>query len=109
MQGETKYDNLIRCAIYSNKIFKIDDIIGLQELSSTVLLRSDYPKILKLVEAGDIKSLQRLPDNRGKSSEYLDIYLFKDRAQQQYIVTIYDSDEMWQDPQVWDVIKLSAH
>jgi hypothetical protein len=96
-------------AIYRNKVYSINEINLLVEIKSMILLRQEYFIILDLAKAGQIEQIKDLPNNEtddGKLSEYLAIYTFYDQNEHKYIITVYDGDELWQDPQIWDIFQL---
>lgn len=100
------YVDYIKEAIISNKIHKVSSIDELTEIKSMVLLRNEYSDIQTLIKNGQIDSIKNLPDNNNKASEYLDVYTFIAQDGKKYIVTIYDSNELWQDSELWDIYEL---
>ncbi len=42
---------------------------------------------------------------KAKFSEYLYIETFSDQQQQEYVATVYDNDELWQDIDIIDIFK----
>ena len=49
-----------------------------------------------------------MPDNQSQAGEYLDIMMFKDQDNKKYIVTVYDSIELSQDPQIIEIYSSST-
>ena len=47
-----------------------------------------------------------MADNLGKVNEYLDIMIFKDQNNKTYTTTVYDNNELWQDPQIIDIFAM---
>jgi len=106
MTKKRTFEEYVTETISSNKTFNIRQIKDLQNIKAMVLLRDQYPHIIELVKSGQIDLIKKLDNNENKGSEYLDIYIFNDQDNQKYIVTVYDSDELWQNPQLWDIFKL---
>lgn len=107
MAKKKAFEDYIIKAILANKEFNICEIKDLENIKSMVLLRDKYSSVLELVKLGQVDSIKALDSNENKASEYLDIYIFKDQENEKYIVTLYDSNELWQDPEVWDIFKLN--
>ena len=55
---------------------------------------------------GNIDAIQLLSDDQSDGFEHLDIMSFTDQNEKSYLVTVYDSNELWQDPEVMDIYPL---
>ena len=69
-------------------------------------VQKDYPEIRRMLQKKDIESLKKMADNLGKVNEYLDIMIFKDQNNKTYTTTVYDNNELWQDPQIIDIFAM---
>jgi hypothetical protein len=65
--------------------------------------RDYYQKIMNLIKDKKIDVVKGLPEYPTRTSEYLTIMKVIDQDGKNYIVTVYDSDEITQDPQVIDI------
>jgi hypothetical protein len=102
------YNSYIIKAILAYNKFEINEVKNLQTINSRCYIQDEYDKIEDLIENREIDALKSLPDNQGRSSEYLTVVEFKNQLDVFYIATIYDSDELWQDPEVikiWPYLK----
>jgi hypothetical protein len=77
-------------------------------IKSLSLDREKYSAaIVPLITARNWEAIEEIKDeNQSDFNEYLDIIKFYDQNQLLYVVTIYDSDELWQDPEVIDIFPL---
>lgn len=105
MNSEKFNDFVINNVITNNK-FGINEINKLENLASRLFLVEEYSDIEKLIGEGNIQAIKLLPDNNSQSGEYLDIYSFEDQNGNKYIVTVYDSIALEQDPQVIEIYKI---
>lgn len=94
---------------------KESDITAVNDLSDAAdghFDRARYPEILALLKRGNIadvrKSIEKAPpvDKDHTFREFIIVMKFYDAVNSAYFVTIYDSTELWQNPEVIDVVKL---
>lgn len=95
-------------SILANNQFGITEVKGIESLKSIYFLREEYPKIEKLIKEKNIEVIKLLPENQSQAGEYLDIMMFKDQDSKKYIVTVYDSIELSQDPQIIEIYSFST-
>ena len=99
-----KWDELIIKAILSNNEFGILEIRNLKPIKSIIFDQSKYSEITSLIDKKDWKGINSIEDeNKSGFREYLDIVKFSNQDDQTYIATVYDSDELWQDPEIKDI------
>ena len=104
MSSDTnKFNTYVVRSILANNEFGISDVNEIEVLSSRFFLKNEYPEIVTLIKNGDIKAIKSLPKNSSLEKEYLDVLLFRDQRENKYIVTVYDSDDLIQDPQVIEI------
>ena len=70
-------------------------------------MKNEYLEIERLIKDGNIEAIKSLTDNKSEVREFLDVMIFKDQNKKSYIVTVYDSDELWQDPQVIEIFVIA--
>ena len=104
MQEENKYDQFIQKIIKADKEVNISEVNNLENIYSGYLEREFYSDLLQLLKQGKFDDLPKdiLPTDPS-FIEYLEVYRFSDQNGQKYIATIYDSIELWQDPQIIDI------
>lgn len=107
MIEKSKYDGFIAQLILSDSEYDIKEVSDLKSIKILSFAEDQYKKILHLIKNRDwtqINEIRNLP--AGIIREYLDIMGFKDQNGKQYVTTIYDSEELFQDPQIIDIIPL---
>lgn len=95
-------------SILANNEFGILEVNEIEVLSSRYFLKNEYSEIVTLIRNGDIKAIKSLADNTSTEREYLDVLLFRDQRGNKYLVTVYDSDDLLQDPQVIEIFQLNG-
>ena len=86
-------------------ITKIQDFISLKNLYFD---NASYTDILNLLKANNLLAIKNIEEPLKKGfREYLHIITFIDQQQRKFALTVYDSDELWQDPEIIDIIPLS--
>ena len=108
MEEENKWNKIVIMALLSSKDFDIKEIRNFESITSLLFDAKKYKQILDLItqkDWGNIKSL----DSAEKTGfgEYLYVLKFSDQNEISYAVTIYDNDELWQDPEIIDIIRLT--
>ena len=64
----------------------------------------DYSKICSLIKTKEFLQLKDLYKGQKKTFADLSIIRFKDEMKKEYTAIFYDSDELWQDPELWEII-----
>jgi len=67
--------------------------------------KASYSTIVELIVAGDLDAISDI-DIIQKSFEHLEIMLFMDQTKMKYIVTVYSTDALENDPQIIEVFPL---
>lgn len=101
----SKYDKYVRDSILAKNEFNIKEVNNLLSIKSFNLERDKYPLVIQLIKSNAIDDLKAMPIGN-RTSEYLEVMSFQDQQNNSYIVTVYDSDEITQDPQVADIFLL---
>lgn len=90
-------------SILDKNEFGINEVNGIEDVVSMYFIKFEYPEIVKLIKNGDLNAIRSLPENAAEDREYLHILSFSDQGNNKYIVTVYDSDKLWQDPQLIEI------
>lgn len=108
MDTQNKWNDLVIKAILLNKDFDVKEVNNLESIQSLFFDSEKYPTIIDLIKNKKIESLKEFEiENKSGFREYLDIIKFSDQSHKTYVATIYDNDELWQDPQIIDIISLA--
>ncbi len=108
MQSLNKYDTLVIKEILANKEFSITEVLNFENKKSAFFDREQYPKVISLLKQSNWEELDKLVISQTGFGEYLEIVIFSDENSRSYVATIYDSDELYQDPQLIDIFLLNA-
>jgi hypothetical protein len=93
-------------SILANNEFDISQINDIEEITSGYFIRSRYPEVVMLIRNGDVNAIRSLVENKAEDGEYLYVLSFRDQKNNNYIVTVYDSDELWQNPKVIEIFSV---
>src|ERR1044072_8288751 len=102
------YNAYVIKAILANNELGITEVNNIEDVASRYFIKNEYPEIVKLITNGDLNTLRSLAGNGAESREFLHVLSFIDQGKNKYIVTVYDSDELWQDPQVIDIFRIAT-
>lgn len=105
VQINTYLTYVIQGILSINK-FGIKKVSNLLSLKTICFLQSEYKEIELLIKEGDIEGVKNFREDQPRTGQYLDIILFIDQDNKQYIVTIFDSEALEQDPQIMEVYPL---
>ena len=103
MDGLNSYEKLVIETILSCKDFDIKEVNNIVTIKSLIFIQDQYNLITDLIKKQDWENIKTLENNSNEFNEYLEIIKFTDQNKKTHIATIYDSDELWQDPQVIDI------
>lgn len=99
------YQRIVAAAIILTRP-DLDDVRNIVSIQNLWFSQELYPAIKASIEKLDLTNLPHADRKDGELREYLDISRFEDASGNKYIVTIYDSDELWQDPEILDIWKI---
>ena len=101
-----KWEEIITETILAVKEFGVEEVNNLESLQCLFFEEEKYPAILDLINNKNWEGIKNIsnPDNKKGFREYLDIVKFTNQRNDLCIATIYDSDELMQDPQIIDII-----
>ena len=106
MDTLNNYDKLIIKTILSCKDFNIEEVNDFESIKSITFNKEQYTLITCLILEHNWEYIKNIDSDTNGFREYLEIIKFSDQNKKPHIATIYDSDELWQDPQVLDVFLL---
>jgi hypothetical protein len=101
-----KWNDYLVKSIIANNEFGINGISDVVELSSGYFIKDEYAKIVLLIKEGNINALRSQVETTAEDREYLHVLSFKDQMNKNYVVTVYDGDELWQNPQVIEIFSV---
>ena len=96
-------DIYVTRSILANNPFDITEVKNIGTLNSFYFISKHYENVKKLIEAGNLSAVQALPLNQSDTFQYYYVMTFADQKNRQYVVTVYDSNELWQYPQIIEV------
>ena len=99
----TSYLNQITDTILKNNSFGIMDVRKIEILKCLNFNKDEYSFIVGLIKQNKIEDITRLPESKQKTFEDLTIIRFYDQNNKENLVTIYDTDELWQDPEILEI------
>ncbi|MCY7293039.1 MAG: hypothetical protein LH615_12740 [Ferruginibacter sp.] len=106
MEFKSKYDQRVIKSIISHKESNISEVKDLQSIIAMAFDPKNYSTITSLIKENNWEKIKAFDHNQGGFREYLDILKFTDQNMTSHIVTVYDSDELWQDPEVVDIFNI---
>jgi hypothetical protein len=97
------FESYVIRSILVNNQFNIKDVTEIHEIRTMIFERNLYLAITDLIRNKQTELIKTVPDHPTRTFEYLTVMEFTDQDRKKYIVTVYDQDELWQDPQVIDI------
>jgi hypothetical protein len=98
------FDSNVTKEILASNKFGVTELVNIESLRDAYFEKEKYVIIEQLIKNGDFDSIKQMPEN--KTPEYLHVIKFTDQRGKAFVVTVYDSDELWQDPQVIEIFEL---
>jgi hypothetical protein len=106
MLHDSLYLEEVKELILANNKLSITEVRNLTFLKGLNFDKEKYSSIAELIKQKRIDEIKQLPDIKPKTFEDLSIFQFNDQNDNLYVVTVYDSDELWQDPQIIEIYPL---
>ena len=107
MTEKAKYNSFITELILLDSEYNIKEVSDLESVRVLLFSEEHYKKVRSLIKKQDWDQINETKDlSTGEFREYVNIMRFKDQNRKQYVTTIYDSDELFQDPQIIDIFPL---
>jgi hypothetical protein len=103
--SEHPYFNEIEKLLLNYKAIEFSEIKDLQFVVGLNFDSKAYNLLAKKIKENGIEGLPKTNEEKTTFGD-LTVYKFLDETDAQYLVTIYDSDELWQDPEILDVFQI---
>jgi hypothetical protein len=97
------YLKQITDTILKNNSFGIMEIKKIEILKCLNFNKEEYSFIVDLIKSKKVEDITKFPDSKPKTFEDLTIIRFYDQNSKEHIVTIYDTDELWQDAEILEI------
>lgn len=104
--GPRSLDEYVVRSILANNPFEIKEVTNIESLLSRYFVREEYSMIEEFVKTGNIASIKTFLREQSNTGEFLEVILFEDQKHKKYIVTVYDSILLEQDPQIINIYEL---
>ena len=104
MDAENCWNRIVVSSLLTNKSLDIKTVNDFTTFKSLFLKQNTYEAIFELIVKNDqekIKAFESV-DIIG-FGQYLYLIKFIDQNKKPYVMTVYDSDELWQDPEIIDI------
>lgn len=101
------FNAIIKASLLANNSFGIMEVNDLENVNSFYFVPEHYKETEKLLKDGDVKSIRNMPINNAESSQFYYVITFTDQKKKKYVVTIYDNNELWQDPQIIEIFPIT--
>ena len=105
LDGKTYFEQ-VEFLIKSIKEFQNKEINNLKLEANSNFYYEKIEEIKILVQNLEFEKLEDLFLITPKTFEDLHYFSFTDKFQKKHVAIIYDSDELWQDPEVFDIVKI---
>jgi ribosomal silencing factor RsfS len=103
MHSESPYLKEIKEFILKNNTLGITELRKIEFLKGLNFSKDVYESVLELIKQKKIKEIIALPNEKQKTFEDLTIIRFYDQNNRKNIAAIYDTDELWQDPEILEI------
>jgi hypothetical protein len=100
---ESAYIEEIKDLVLSKNELGITEVRNLKFLKGLNYDEKSYPSIAEAIKQKKIDDIILLPQVQPKTFEDVTLFSFYDQNNNLHIVSIYDSDELWQDPVILDI------
>jgi hypothetical protein len=104
------YDKMVTDEMISENDFNIKKVTAVNLLNSFQFSKEFIIQIEKIIFSGNINEIAKLPnpnpEEENKFREFLYVLLIKDQNDISYIVTVYDSNALYQDSEILKIYKI---
>lgn len=98
MSDQSKYDEYVTASILAKNQFDISLVQNLKSIKSVYFNYKDYSELEQLIIQQNFEAITDL-GGCDVPRQYLEVMEYEDQKSKQYIVSVYDSDELWQNPE----------
>ena len=106
MDNNSTYTTKIKNLISNQKKIPISEIKKLTYLKSIDFEQTTYKERIELIKENGLTAISEFNVDTIKSFEDITFFDVKNQVEEVYIVVIYDSDRLWQDPEIWDIFPI---
>ncbi len=107
MDTTSKWDLSVIKQLTTKNNYGIVSVTGFRSIKELYFENSTYLKIVHLLKDNNFKAIEEFEQVERKSfREYLSLVTFSDQDERKYVMTIYDSDELHQDPEIIEIFLL---
>ena len=92
--------------ILVNNDFNIQKVINLKDINTFFFQEGIHAEVEKIINEKRFEDLLNETISQERCSEYLYIMSFEDEKDRKFLATIYDSDDLWQNPVVVKIFPL---
>ena len=107
MIDKSTFADYVISSILATNEFDIKSVNNLESLKSLIFVQEEYQEITELIKNKKWEEIKNWKENTDEKFDFLEIMKFTDQNQKFYIVTVYDSLALWQDPQVAEIFYIS--
>jgi hypothetical protein len=107
MNKVKRYAEIVEKLLLEHKDLGFYEVKNIVRIKSFFLDKSKYELIVLLIKEKKWDELKgmAIPPNGGK--EYVDVVTFNDQDNKLYVVTLFDSDALWQEFKLIDIFPLT--
>lgn len=107
MKESNKWNSIVINQVIKEYNFGITQIQDFTPLKDLHFDNTSYSGILTLLKANNLLAVKAIEEaTKTGFREYLHVITFFDQQQRKFALTVYDSDELLQDPEIIDIIPL---
>jgi hypothetical protein len=107
--GKSSYERALIQAVLNRNTEGIAEVRDMEILKTLNFYREQYSLVKELIrEAKDADTIRNFSIENPPCWEDITIITFADQHDRRWVGTIYDSDELWQDPELIDVFPAAA-
>lgn len=103
---EDKFISKVILEILADNDHKIQEVLNIEIIKSIYFEKDEYLIVAQLLKDGKIELVKNFDTQQKEGFEFLDVVTFMDQDSRRFAATIYDSIELWQDPQVIEIFCL---
>lgn len=96
------YEQYVIEAVLAKNRFNIKEVKKIEILKCISYDKQLFDQAVELINLGDVQSIKNLEYGE-KTFEDITIVWLADQDDREYLATVYDSDELWQDPVIMDI------
>jgi hypothetical protein len=100
-----EYEDYIIASFIIIKSLDVNNILEIEHYTTRFFNQSEYLEIEKFIKENELEKVKLMPANNENSTQFLEIFIIWTIDKKKYIVTVYDSLELTQDPQIIEIFE----